>query len=207
MAEPKPRCRLYLQVPATHSAKLEASFAQTVAGAHPACLLLCQDEEPFDESFARRLVNLAHERGIACLIESDIECALRIGADGVHIDADSGAYARARDRLGKEAIIGAACGLSRHGAMALAEAGADYVAFAVERIDQIDPLADIIAWWSGIFVVPCVAWNVETAEQAAGLARLGADFVTPSNKIWQSEHPAPLIAAMESAITEGRRAA
>jgi len=37
--------------------------------------------------------------------------------------------------------------------------------------------AGLIAWWAEIFVVPCVAWNVETLEEAANLAALGVDFV------------------------------
>ena len=66
--------------------------------------------------------------------------------------------------------------------------GADYVAFGPEAestIDAIDQYADLIAWWSEIFVVPCVAWNVDSAEQAARFAALGADFVAPSSRIWR----------------------
>ena len=34
-----------------------------------------------------------------------------------------------------------------------------------------------LVWWAEIFQVPCVAFDVETAEEAARLARAGADFV------------------------------
>ena len=37
--------------------------------------------------------------------------------------------------------------------------------------------ADLIAWWAEIFEVPCVAFDVESAEAAEALARAGADFV------------------------------
>jgi thiamine-phosphate pyrophosphorylase len=36
---------------------------------------------------------------------------------------------------------------------------------------------DLVAWWSEIFEVPCVALDVETAADAGQLARAGADFV------------------------------
>ena len=36
---------------------------------------------------------------------------------------------------------------------------------------------ELIAWWAEIFEAPCVAFDVETPEEADGLARAGADFI------------------------------
>ena len=93
--------------------------------------------------------------------------------------------------------------------MQLAELGADYVAFGADAntIDAIDQYADIISWWSEIFVVPCVAWNVDNAEYAARLAALGADFIAPSISIWAGDDPARRIAEIDNAIRRSRRAA
>jgi thiamine-phosphate pyrophosphorylase len=88
--------------------------------------------------------------------------------------------------------------------------GADYVAFGPEAgsdIDAIDQCAELIAWWSEIFVVPCVAWNVDSAAEAARLAALGADFVAPSRKIWRADGAPRLIAEIDSAVRQARRAA
>jgi len=123
MAEVKPRCRLYLQLPARPSAKLEAELSQAIASADPACVLLCRDDAPIDETHAGRLIDLVQARGAACLVENDAALAERIGADGVHLDADAAAYTEARALLGASASIGAGCGLDRHGAMLLAEMG------------------------------------------------------------------------------------
>ena len=210
MAEVKPQCRLYLQLPAQLSAKLEAQLAQAMAGADAACVLLCRDGAPIEESHAGRLLDLVQARGAACLIENDAGLAERLGADGVHIEADDEAYRKARDLLGESASIGAGCGQNRHDAMRLAELGADYVAFGPvteNGIDGIDQCAELIAWWSEIFVVPCVAWNIDSPEDAARLAALGADFVAPSNRIWQDDSVVSLIAAIDSAIRHVRRAA
>lgn len=210
MAEVKPRCRLYLQLPAQPSAKLEAELSQAIASADAACVLLCRDDAPFDETQAGRLIDLVQARGAACLIENDTALAERIGADGVHIEADADAYTRARELLGAGASIGAGCGLDRHEAMLLAEMGADYVAFGPEdesSIDAINQRAELIAWWSEIFVVPCVAWNVDSAEEAGRLASLGADFVAPSKTIWRDDSAVKLIAEIDSAIRHVRRAA
>ena len=106
MAEVKPRCRLYLQLPAQLSAKLEAQLTQAMASADPACMLLGRDEAAIDEIYAGRLIDLVQARGIACLIEHDAELAERLGADGVHIEADDDAFAHARACLGESASIG-----------------------------------------------------------------------------------------------------
>ena len=210
MAEVKHRCRLYFQFPAQPSAKLEAQLAQAIATTDAACVLLCGDGRAVDEDHAGRLINLVQASGLACLIEHDAGLAERLGADGLHIDAESEAYIAARKLLGENANIGALCGLGRHDAMQLAELGADYVAFGPKSesiIDAIDQYADLIAWWSEIFVVPCVAWNVETAEQAAKFAALGADFVAPSARIWRDDDALQRVAEIDYAVRHVRRAA
>jgi thiamine-phosphate pyrophosphorylase len=210
MAELKPRCRLYLQLPAQPSAKLDAQFAEALASADAACVLLSRDEAKVDETEVGRLIDLVQSHGVACLIEDDAELAGRLGADGVHLDvADPDAYTKARSLLGAIASMGADCGLSRHDAMRLAELGVDYVAFgaAEANIDAIDRVADLIAWWAEIFVVPCVAWNIDRIGDAERLASLGADFVAPSAHIWKDASAPCVIMEMANAISHVRRAA
>jgi thiamine-phosphate pyrophosphorylase len=207
MAKIKPQCRLYLQFPMAPSATLSNRLSQVLAEIDAACVLLYPEESaPGDNAIA--LVDLIQRTGIACLIANDAELASRSGADGVHIDADPVAYREARKHLGPNANIGAGCGLSRHDAMVLAEMGADYVAFGAQTgIDATDRRAELIAWWSEIFVVPCVAWNIATPDQAWRAASLGADFVAPPLDLWRSEQGVQLIAAIERAVRQARSAA
>jgi thiamine-phosphate pyrophosphorylase len=210
MAELKHRCRLYFQFPAQPSATLEAQLAQALATTDAACVLLCGDGAPIDENHAGRLIDLVHASGRACLVDNDADLAERLGADGLHLDASPATYAAARKLLGESANIGVLCGLGRHDAMQMAELGADYVAFgpkAESIIDAIDQYADLIAWWAEIFVVPCVAWNVDTAEQAAKFAALGADFVAPSARIWHGDDALRRITEIDNAVRHVRRAA
>ena len=73
--------------------------------------------------------------------------------------------------MGTRYVVGGDAGGTRHGSMALGEAGAEYVAFSgPER-------GDLIAWWAEIFEVPCVAFDASTPADAADAARAGADFV------------------------------
>jgi len=208
MAEP-PQCRLYLQFPMQPSATLEDRLAHAIANTDAACVLLRPDTSRSNENSAT-LVDLVQRSGLACLVADDAELAARLRADGVHIAADPPTYTQARERLGADASIGAACGLSRHGAMVLAEMGADYVAFGAEDgsdVEAIEHCAELVHWWSQIFVVPCVAWNVTGAEEAARFASLGADFVAPALGLWQSDEGMWLIGEIDRAVRQSRRAA
>jgi thiamine-phosphate pyrophosphorylase len=199
-----------LQLPAPFTALIESQLAQALSNTRIACVLLASGEKPLDEIQADRLIDLVQATGAACLIDDDVLLAERVGADGVHIDADAQVYTQARERLGKEANIGASCAFSRHDAIRLAEMGADYVAFGTtvpSGIETIDQCSDLISWWAEMFVVPCVAWNIDKPDDAARLARLGADFVAPSRKIWLDGNPTSLIAEIGRAIAEERRAA
>jgi thiamine-phosphate pyrophosphorylase len=209
-AEAKSRCRLYLKLPARPSAALEAELGPALAAADVACVLLCGDDAPADEGHFASIIELVQRHGVACLIDQDAELAARLGADGVHIDADAQAYAQARAALGKDASIGVHCGLSRHDAMRLAEAGADYVAFgqvAGSLGNAFDQCEALIAWWSEIFVVPCVAWDVDEADAARALAASGADFIAPSVRIFEDGNALARLKDLGAAVSEARRAA
>ena len=210
MAEAAPPCRLYLALPATPSPMIERSLVEVIEAADVACVLLCQDAAEADPALDLRLRELTLARDVALLVGNDAARAKRIGADGVHLPADAALYGQAREHLGQRAIVGVGCNKSRHEAMLLAELGADYVAFgptAAASDRETEERAGLIAWWSEIFVVPCVAWNVETPEEAANLARLGADFVALSPSIWQAEDAAARIAKIGAGLREARSAA
>jgi thiamine-phosphate pyrophosphorylase len=134
---------------------------------------------------ARPLLQPAKQAGVTALLLDDAELARTLGADGVHLterDHPQAAYRTAREALGKAPVIGVDAGISRHAAMVLAEAGADYVGFgAPPHLKDRDKArvrrAGMVAWWAPVFEVPCVAFDVETGEEAAELAAEGADFV------------------------------
>lgn len=209
MAPAPPHCRLYLKLPTQPSALLQGSLARALSGGGTLiqCVLLSSGESEDaptdrDEKWAEQLLGLARAHDIAFLVETDVDLALRIEADGVHIAADAGVYAAARARLGPQRIIGADCGQNRHHAMVLAELGADYVAFAPHAHNQQGKQErdELIAWWSEIFVVPCVAMGVESPDEARLLAGLGADFVAPAESLWQAPDAAERLAAFATAL-------
>ena len=127
----------------------------------------------------------------------------------MHLAADTTLYAEARKTLGAEASIGVFCGFSRDDAMRLAEAGADYVAFGPTDegdSDAIDQCAELIAWWSEIFVVPCIAWNVGNAEERRA-APLAAPISSRPRSASGAMTSPRLIAEIDRAIRASRRSA
>jgi thiamine-phosphate pyrophosphorylase len=206
--------RLYLKLPATRMLETALADAIARAGASVACVLLCSnaaagDSVRVNRTCAEQYLRLAREQDLALLLDEDVELAEEIGADGVHITAGEAAYADARARLGSGRIVGVGCGQSRHDAMVMAERGADYVAFAPAGDGERDKeeLTELIAWWAEIFVVPCVAFGVATPVEASRLAALGADFIAPSEGLWQAHDPAERLAEFAAALDRARNAA
>jgi thiamine-phosphate pyrophosphorylase len=134
---------------------------------------------------ARPLVELAQHKEIAALVEGDAQLARTLRADGVHLpwSKDIAArYKETRDVLGARFIVGVDVGRSRHDAMTIAEAGADYIGFGIpphveDRAASGERRLELIGWWSEIFEVPCVAFDVEGADDAVALTSAGADFI------------------------------
>ena len=174
--------RLYVVVAA---GIVPAAAGTLLASAPIAALLIAADGSSLDAGRAKPLVDLAQARGIAALIEADAALARTLRADGVHLPWSKDIVARyreAREILGGRFIVGADAGRLRDDAMSLGEAGADYVGFGIpahveDRQSARARQLELVAWWAEIFEPPCVAFDVDTVEDGARLARRGADFV------------------------------
>ena len=176
-------CRIYLVVEATPAA-LEQLTAATEAADVACCLIVPTAGAAIEAAAARPLVAAAQQAGVAALIAEATDLVRTLRADGVHLNPapSPDAHAAARNTLGRQAIIGADVGVSRHDAMSLAEAGADYIAFGAPSHLKDHPRArerrdDLVSWWGEIFEVPCVALDVNEPAEAERLARAGANFV------------------------------
>ena len=135
----------------------------------------------------------AHD--VTFIVNDSIGLAKRIGADGVHLGQEDGTVAEARQALGREAQIGVTCHGSRHLAMEAGDAGADYVAFGAFFPTMTKDVshhaeADVLAWWQGLFEIPCVAIGGITPENCAPLVAAGADFLAVSGAVWNGDEEA-----------------
>lgn len=145
-----------------------------------------------DDALARTIDVLrppAQRRGIAVILNDRPDLAFETGCDGVHVGQDDMTYAEARKIVGGDAIVGVTCHNSRHLAMEAGEQGADYVAFGAffptaTKDTQFAAEPDLVAWWSGLFTVPCVAIGGITVENCLPIVEARPDFVAVSGGVW-----------------------
>lgn len=77
---------------------------------------------------ARTLRELARARGALFIVNDDVDLALEVGADGVHLGRDDGDVAAARKRL-PHGLLGVSCYDDFARAEAVVAAGVDVIAF------------------------------------------------------------------------------
>jgi thiamine-phosphate pyrophosphorylase len=198
-----PRCQLYLRVPDRLEPEAARGCLAAALEAGEVAALLVRRDGPEGNlvNMLEALRSLAQARNVAVVVAGPEELAQRHGADGVEV-SNRAAYDAARKRLGASAIVGADCDASRHFAMEMAEAGADYVGLA----NGGEGGSELIAWWGELFEVPCVALDPVEPDEAGALARLGADFVRPAEAMWASPASArDIVSQTLRAIEEGTR--
>lgn len=207
---PRPPCRLYLITPPAIP-DLDA-FARELAAALDAgdVAALQIRLKDVDDATVLKAVGalgpLARSRGVAVILNDRPDLAARSGCDGVHVGQSDASYAEARRILGVDAMIGVTCHDSRELAMDAAEAGADYVAFGAffptgTKATTHRPDPEILTIWQETVETPCVAIGGITPDNAAGLARAGADFVAVSAAVWSApEGPVAAVRAFDTAL-------
>ncbi len=179
--------RLYLITPPMSDWSAYASlFEAPVAACGVACVLLrtAAGSEVTKEETLRALIPMLQKHGIASLVADDPELAVRVGADGVHLD-DAGAELQSAVRSLQPAHIVGAGGLkTRDAAMTAGEAGVDYVMFGGPGSEELqESITERVAWWAEIFNVPCVGYAHELSA-IGDLVRAGADFVAVGDAVF-----------------------
>jgi thiamine-phosphate pyrophosphorylase len=130
---------------------------------------------------ASALAHVHASRGGLFIVNDDAALAMAVDADGVHVGADDGSIAAAREQVGPDRIVGVSCYDDFARAEAAVAAGADYVAFGSFFASATKPgarRADIgLLGRAKALGVPIVAIGGITADNARELARAGADAV------------------------------
>lgn len=178
--------KLYLDYVQAGSPESSRAVLSAALEAAPVASLLIRPAtgEVYDAETARALIAIAQKKGVAVLL-NDEALARELGADGVHVAWAPDVvqqFKAVRRTVGSGTIVGADAGRTRHDAMEIGEANADYVAFGIpahveDRSRAADRQLDLVSWWSEVFEIPCVALDVADAEHARLLADAGADFV------------------------------
>lgn len=92
---------------------------------------------------AAELLALCRQAGVPFVVNDDVEAALAVGADGVHVGQEDMACERARALLGPDAIIGVSTQTVEQ-ARAAEAAGADYLGVGGVRGTATKPEAGVL---------------------------------------------------------------
>ncbi|WP_233569631.1 thiamine phosphate synthase [Falsibacillus albus] len=146
------------------------------------------------EELARSLMQLCRNHGIPFIVNDDIDLAIAIDADGVHVGQDDEDVAAVRERIGDKIL-----GVSAHTLKEVEEAiedGADYLGIGPifptgTKPDAKKPQGDTLirAVRKEKIDIPIVGIGGITAENASFVIQSGADGISLISAISQAASP------------------
>jgi thiamine-phosphate pyrophosphorylase len=142
---------------------------------------------------AGALRELTARHGALLIINDDIDLALSVDADGVHLGQEDGDLEAARARLGADRIIGASCYRDLGRARQAAATGASYVAFGSFFPSPTKPQAPRaglhLLTETKALGVPVAAIGGITRQNAAKLIDAGADMLAVISDLYTADDP------------------
>ena len=164
-------------------ARLIALAGAAVRGG--AALLQLRDKTN-DAARRRRLATalqaLCREHAARFIVNDDLELALAVNADGVHLGADDGDLAAARRALPAGKLLGASCYADFETARRAVALGADYVAFGAvcpspTKPDAVRAPLDLFTRCRAELQVPACAIGGISLTEAPRIVAAGADLL------------------------------
>jgi len=131
---------------------------------------------------AAALLACCRAAGVPLIVNDDLDLAVELGADGVHLGRDDPDPRAARERLGETAIIGVSCYDQLALAEAAAAAGASYVAFgsffpSTTKPKAVRPDPSLLTEARRRVALPLVAIGGITPHNGGSLIAAGADML------------------------------
>ncbi|TMH60108.1 MAG: thiamine phosphate synthase [Betaproteobacteria bacterium] len=164
---------------------------------------------PLQRAQALVLRDLCSSANAIFIVNDDVDLAYAVDADGVHLGREDAPLARARQRLGRAAIIGASCYDSLERGAAAVEAGADYIAFGSFFPSVVKPEA--VPAKPSLLTAAKARWNVSvvaiggiTAAAASTLIAAGADALAVITAVFEAPDVATAARTFREAFTAGQ---
>jgi len=134
------------------------------------------------EQEARTLAKLCKKHNVLFIINDNVELAIKVNADGVHLGQKDTHIQKARKQLGKNKIIGVTCNNQIELAQVAQAQGADYVAFGRFYNSITKPSApqaelSLLSEARKTISIPIVAIGGITRELAPSLLKEGVDML------------------------------
>lgn len=165
-------------------------------------------EAPLQLEQAAALREMTRRFGTTFIVNDDVQLAVQVSADGVHLGADDGDIAAARAVLGHEKLIGASCYNRAPLALEAVRQGADYVAFGAFFESRVKPGAvaapvSMLTTARRELKVPIVAIGGITVENGRQLVAAGADALAVISALWQASDIALAAKEFSRSIEQG----
>lgn len=195
-------CRLYAITPPKINLtefvpQVEAAFS---AGDIACLQLRLKDAQPQEIiAAAKALMPICHAHEAAFIMNDDIDIALQVGADGVHLGQEDlanasdsalvveshetpqqvrGVIKAIRQQLPENMVLGITCHASSHLAMEAGEQGADYVAFGAFYETTSKPKEKLEKW--GVPTLELLeGWTEFSTIQAVAIGGITPDNCAP----------------------------
>ncbi|HMX16804.1 MAG TPA: thiamine phosphate synthase [Rhodocyclaceae bacterium] len=137
---------------------------------------------PLRRAQAAELVRICRGAGARLIVNDDLDLALQVGADGVHLGKEDGDPVAARRILGPHRLLGVSCYDSLDRAATAAAAGADYIAVGSVFASATKPEATraslaVLAEAKRRFRLPVAAIGGITLHNVGQVLAAGADMV------------------------------
>jgi thiamine-phosphate pyrophosphorylase len=137
---------------------------------------------PVRRQQAAELLDICRKMSAPLIVNDDLELAIALDADGVHLGHGDADLADARRRLAPGKLLGASCYDRIDTARSAIDRGADYVAFGAAFATAIKPGApraplSLYAQAKAELGVPIVAIGGVTPDNAGALKAAGVDAV------------------------------
>ncbi len=183
------------------------AVAEAIAGG----ARIVQYRDKSDESVRRRaeaaaLAELCRRHRCTFIVNDDVELAIAVGADGVHLGRDDVTLEEARARFaaaGLDAVIGVSCYADRSRAERMARQGADYLAFGAmfpsrTKPDNARAPAKLLGWAREQLGLPVCAIGGITAANVGELMVYQPDMIAVISAVFA----APDIRAAAEALSQ-----
>ncbi|MFI4922980.1 MAG: thiamine phosphate synthase [Burkholderiales bacterium] len=141
---------------------------------------------------ATALICLCRDFAVPLIINDNLDLALEINADGIHLGAQDCLISDAKSKLGADKIIGASCYDDLQRALSAEAEGADYVTFGSFFASTVKPNAlraplKLLRQAKARLTVPVVAIGGINLENAGSLIAAGADAVAVISALFNAK--------------------
>lgn len=154
---------------------------------------------------AARLHDLCGKHATPLIVNDDVDTALAVGAEGIHLGREDAGLEEARRQAGGGVLIGVSCYNDLDRAVAAESAGADYAAFGAmfptaSKDATVPATPELIARAKAVLSIPVLAIGGITPENCREIVDAGADLLAVISSVYLAEDPVAVVARFNEII-------